>query len=209
MGTGNGKIDKCIAIYEGKIENLFTNLGSFLSKHPKKTLACCVFVNILLSLGMINITFQYDVETLYIPVNSKSVKDRNSIESLYEDPTGSNFAAYQLTRQGLYADILIMSKNNSSIMKQDYLTEINFIDNYIRQQITTHDTGTHIYRYENICALGLSGCEVVGGILLSPQFQSDFLIRNVTFPVYNRVSLNTLFANPVSKKWSFDTHGRC
>lgn len=36
MGARKGKLNKCIAIYEDRIENLFQNLGSFLSKHPKK-----------------------------------------------------------------------------------------------------------------------------------------------------------------------------
>lgn len=128
------KLDQFRAIYEDKIEKLFKILGSFLSKHPRKTLICCTIVNIVLALGILNIEFQNDVETLYIPEDSKSLKDRNSIESLYGDPTGSNFAPYQLTRQGLYGDVLIVSKDRSSIMRPLYINEINSIDAFIREK---------------------------------------------------------------------------
>lgn len=131
MGAIKEKLNLYRAIYEERIEKLFKNLGSFLSKHPTKTLICCTIVNLLLALGILNIEFQYDVETFYIPEDSKSIKDRNSIESLYGDPTGSNFAPYQLTRQGLYGDVLIVSKDRSSIMKPLYINEINSIDAFI------------------------------------------------------------------------------
>lgn len=57
MEKGNGKIDKCIVIYESKIENFFIKLGFVFLKYLKKMLICCVLVNILLLLGMINIKF--------------------------------------------------------------------------------------------------------------------------------------------------------
>lgn len=157
-------------------------------------------MNILLALGILNIKFELDVETLYIPEDSKSIKDRNSIEALYGDPTGSNFAAYQLTRQGLYGDVLIISKSNSSIMNTLYINEINSIDTFIREQIIVEDSGKRNFRHRDVCAIGPSGCEVVGSILLSPQFQSDFVTGNVTFPVYNKISLTSLLAKPVSNR---------
>lgn len=199
MEARKGKINKCIAIYEDRIEKLFTNLGSFLSRHPKKTLICCTIVNLLLALGLLNIKFQLDIETLYIPEDSKSFKDRNNLEALYGDPTGSNFAPYQLTRQGLYGDVLIISKNKSSIMKMAYINEINSIDAFVREQIIVQDSGMRNFRHRDVCALGPGGCEVVRSILLSPQFQSDFVAGNVTFPVYNKISLPSLLAKPNSK----------
>lgn len=134
MGAIKEKLNLYRAIYEDRIEKLFKNLWSFLSKHPTKTLICCIIVNLLLALGILNIEFQNDVETFYIPEDSKSIKDRNSIKSLYGDPTGSNFAPYQLTRQGLYGDVLIVSRNKSSIMKPLYINEINSIDAFIREK---------------------------------------------------------------------------
>lgn len=80
MGAIKEKLNLYRAIYEDRIQKLFKNLGSFLSKHPRKTLICCIIVNILLALGILNIEFQYDVETLYIPQDSKSLKDRNNLE---------------------------------------------------------------------------------------------------------------------------------
>lgn len=198
MGAIKEKLNLYRAIYEDRIEKLFKNLGSFLSKHPRKTLICCTIGNLLLALGILNIEFQYDVETLYIPEDSKSLKDRNNLEALYGDPTGFNFAPYQLTRQGLYGDVLIVSRNKSSIMKPLYINEINSIDAFIREKILVEDSEMHKFRHRDICALGRSGCEVVGSILLSPKFQSDFVTGNVTFPVYNKISLNSLLAKPVS-----------
>lgn len=198
MGAIKEKLNLYRAIYEDRIQKLFKNLGSFLSKHPRKTLICCIIVNILLALGILNIEFQYDVETLYIPQDSKSLKDRNNLEALYGDPTGSNFAPYQLTRQGLYGDVLIVSKDKSSIMKPLYINEINSIDAFIREKILVEDSEMRKFRHRDICALGRSGCVVVGSILLSPKFQSDFVTGNVTFPVYNKISLNSLLAKPVS-----------
>lgn len=133
MGAIKEKLNLYRAIYEDRIEKLFKNLGSFLSKHPRKTLICCIIVNLLLAPGILNIEFQNDVETLYIPEDSKSIKDRNSIESLYGDPTGSNWI--QLCAiPGLYGDVLIVSKDKSSIMRPLYINEINSIDAFIREK---------------------------------------------------------------------------
>lgn len=83
-------------------------------------------------------------------------------------------------------------------MKPLYINEINSIDAFIREKILVEDSEMRKFRHKDICALGRSGCEVVGSILLSPKFQSDFVTGNVTFPVYNKISMTSLLAKPAS-----------
>ncbi|XP_062600352.1 patched domain-containing protein 3-like [Saccostrea cucullata] len=190
---------QCVSQYEEAIQNVFAKLGVVLANHPVKCIIYCAIINLLFTIGFINLKFQNDVEMLYTPEKSKSLHDRAYIEDLFTDPTGQNFLPYQLTRVGLYGEILIMSKNKSSIMEQKYLDEINQIDEFIRSSIVVQGSNSSSYKYTDLCAVGPHGCGMVGDIILSPFFQSDFITRNVSYPYYRNISISSMFANVVSQ----------
>jgi predicted RND superfamily exporter protein len=179
------------------IDSAFGKLGSFISNHPVKIMIVCIVVNLLLAIGIINIESDNDVERLYTPMNSQSIQDRTLIRSLYADPTNSNFRSYQLADFGLYGDVMIISRNKSSIMDQAYVEEINNINNIIQSTITVSDAFGKIYTYGDLAA-GSNVNEGIGGsVLLLDTFQDNFIISNVTYPLYGNSIVSPYLAQAV------------
>jgi predicted RND superfamily exporter protein len=180
------------------IESSFGKLGSFISTHPVKILIVCIVVNLLLVIGIINIEAENDVEALYTPMNSQSFKDRALIRSLYPDPTNSNFRSYQLPDFGLYSDVMIISRNKSTIMGQAYVDKINNINDIIQKTITVSDASGQTYTYCDLSAGSNADEGVAGSVILSKTFQADFIIPNVTYPVYGDNILSPYLARAIS-----------
>lgn len=57
MGVIKEKLNLYRLIYEDRIEKFFKNFGFFLLKYFRKMLICCIIVNLLLVLGIMNIEF--------------------------------------------------------------------------------------------------------------------------------------------------------
>jgi Tfp pilus assembly protein PilE len=158
----------------------------------------CITVNLLLTIGIINIEAENDVETLYTPINSQSIQDRALIRSLYADPTNSNFRSYQLADFGLYGEVMIISRNKTTIMDQAYVDEINNINNIIQNTISVSDASGKSYMYSDLAA-GSNVNEGIGGsVLLLDTFQDNFIISNVTYPLYGNSILSPYLAQAVS-----------
>lgn len=192
------KLQKCYERYEGFFETRFEKLGSFISKYPKSVMSICVVVNSLFLIGLLNLSTENDVEVLYTPSNSQAYKDREFLKNVYSDPTTSNFESYQLQTFGRYVDIIIISKNNSNIMNQQHIDEINNINQFIQNSIVVYETDGTTYRFADVCALSSSGCSVLGRIVLDSEFQRQFIQRNVSFPMHNSQLLSPIFANAKS-----------
>lgn len=194
-----GKCGKCYERYEKFMENRFERLGSFISDYPKSIMIICVVVNTLCLIGFMNLSVENDVEVLYTPSNSQAYKDREFLNNVYPDPTTSNFESYQLSSFGRYVDVMIVSKNKSNIMNQQYVNEINSIDSFIRNSIVVGETGSLTYRFNDVCAVSSTGCFVLGNVFLNADFQQQFINRNVSYPIHNSELLSPLFASAVGQ----------
>lgn len=194
-----GKCGKCYERYENFMENRFERLGSFISNYPKSIMIICVVVNLLCLIGFMNLSVENDVEVLYTPSNSQAYKDREFLKKVYPDPTTSNFESYQLSSFGRYVDVMIVSKNKSNIMNQQYVNEINNIDSFIRNSIVVGETGSLTYRFNDVCAISSTGCFVLGNAFLNADFQQQFMNRNVSYPIHNSELLSPLFASAVGQ----------
>lgn len=192
------KLQKCCERYEGFFKTRFEKLGSFISKYPKSVMSTCVVVNSLFLIGLLNFSTENDVEMMYTPSNSQAYNDRELLRNVYSDPTTSNFESYQLQNFGRYVDIIIISKNNSNIMNQQHIDEINKINQFIQNSIVVNETDGTTYRFADVCALSSSGCSVLGGVVLDSEFQRQLIQRNVSYPMHNSQLLSPIFANAKS-----------
>ncbi|XP_062568015.1 patched domain-containing protein 3-like [Saccostrea cucullata] len=193
---------KCNTFYEKHEEYVsgqFEKLGSFISRHPVKILVICLTVNLALVIGVLNLSFENDIEIMYTPENSQAYKDREFLRKVYSDPTTDNFQSYQLATFGIFADIMVISKDKLNIMNQTYVDEINHIDRYIQTSINFTDASNTTYKYTDICALGNTGCQVLGRGILMANFQKELVAGNVSFPYFNMDLISPFLAKAEHK----------
>ncbi|XP_061193753.1 patched domain-containing protein 3-like [Saccostrea echinata] len=189
----------CHKKWEDIIHNSFGKLGAFISDYPVRIMVCCIVVNLLLTIGLIRIEVENDVETLYTPMDSQAIQDRSVLRNLYGDPTDSHFRSYQLTDFGLYGSVMILSKEKTDIKTQAYVYEINSIHNVINTSITVTDSFGTVFTFSDISA-GSDPVDVISGsILLSQTFQNNFVMNNVTYPFFGQNTLSPFLANAVSE----------
>jgi predicted RND superfamily exporter protein len=190
---------RCHTKWNFLLENAFGKLGSFIAVHPVKIMIVCIVVNLLLAIGIINIEAENDVVNLYTPIDSQAIQDRALIRILYGDPTQKNFRPYQLADFGLYGDVMIISRNKSTIMDQAYVDEINNINNIIQNTITVSDASGQTYLYSDLSAGSNAEEGVPGSVILSNAFQADFIISNITYPFYGNSILSPYLAKASSR----------
>ncbi|XP_061193864.1 patched domain-containing protein 3-like [Saccostrea echinata] len=189
----------CHKKWEAIIHNSFAKLGAFISDYPVRIMVCCIVVNLLLTIGLIRIEVENDVETLYTPMDSQAIQDRSVLRNLYGDPTDNHFRSYQLTDFGLYGSVMILSKEKTDIRTQAFVDEINSIHNVINTSITVTDSFGTVFTFSDISAGSDPVDAISGSILLSQTFQNNFVMNNITYPFFGQNTLSPFLANAVSE----------
>ncbi|XP_062588601.1 patched domain-containing protein 3-like [Saccostrea cucullata] len=175
------------------IENLFGKLAEKISIYPVPIMVLCIIVNLLLIIGILGMKVENDIEKLYTPIDSQAIQDRDTVQNLYGDPTDRHFHSYQLSNFGLYGAVMILSKNLSDIKKQAYVDEINNIHGIVSAITVENKT------YADL-APGSDPLEgISGSVILSQSFQDNFVINNITYPLFGRNLLSPFLAQAISE----------
>ena len=106
---------------------------------------------------------------------------------------------YQLPDFGRYADVIVMSKNRASMKSNVFFEELREIDNFIKRSVFVTGNNKTLSYFKDVCAIQFGHCSVFGDVVLTDQFEQDFLSNNVTFPSYNGTFLTPVLASSKSK----------
>lgn len=193
-----GVFKTCYSKYEGCIEYVFERTGKLISCHPAKIMIFCVLMNCIFMLPILLLETENDVEVLYTPHDSQSFKDRKYLTTIFRDPTVENFESYQLPGFGKYAEVIVVSKNRTTIKSNTFFEEIRRINKFIRTSVSVKDNNGVLRHFQDLCAIQSGACVVDGSIVLTKHFENDFLSDNVTFPLYNGTFLPPILANSKS-----------
>nr|XP_022329809.1 patched domain-containing protein 3-like isoform X2 [Crassostrea virginica]XP_022329811.1 patched domain-containing protein 3-like isoform X2 [Crassostrea virginica] len=185
----------CYSRYEGALESFFGRLGSVINNSPVLIIISCIFVNCALMVGFLRLESENDVEVLYTPHDSQSSKDRAFLTSHFPDPTVQHFMSYQLPDFGRYADVIVMSKDKNSMESNVFFSELREIDNFIKKSLFVAGYNGSLNYYDDICAIQFEKCTVFGDVVLTKQFERDFLLNNLTFPLYNGSLISPFLAS--------------
>lgn len=188
----------CFDKYENVFELCFERIGVAISKYPLLILFLCIITNCALMSGIIGLESENDVEALYTPKNSQAFQDRTFLKTHYKDSTMENFLPYQLPDFGRYAEIIMLSKNRSSIKANIFFKEIRNIDRFIRKSMFVKDSNGSLKYFKDLCANQFGRCSVFGDVIFSNKFEHDLLLDKVTYPFYNETLLSPFLASPKS-----------
>ncbi|XP_046556092.1 LOW QUALITY PROTEIN: patched domain-containing protein 3-like [Haliotis rubra] len=166
----------------------FRNLGILIGSHPIKLIALSLIVTAGLSCGMFKLTSESDTETLYTPVGSQASKDREKIQAVFEDDSGSNFFPRSLTKSDLYGDVIFSDVN---VVDEDSLSAIRFYIDHIKNITVTLNNIQ--YSYSDVCARRDGSCYRSGDTF------NGSITGGVTYPVFNNVDLSSVLGNVNAK----------
>ena len=171
--------------FERALRKVFGHYGAFIARSPR-----CVLLLILIPLlvagglgvGFMSITFEKDIEVLYVPKNAQSLDDRKVIEDLYSEFGGDDLLHYQRTRLGLYGQVLIQRIQGCNVLKESTLQDA--IDlHHIITNIRIEQNGTS-YSYKDLCLTWNGDC-YANGILEIIEYNATNLSKvTLTYPYF-------------------------
>ncbi|XP_033752702.1 patched domain-containing protein 3-like [Pecten maximus] len=183
----------CWSLYnkvEKSIGNGFARYGELVGTYPWTVLTVSVLVSSLLGIGLVNLTFESDVEKVYTPRDSQASQDRTTIQNLFDDQSGVNFYQRSLVEANRYGSVIFKSKNTSNLLTVPYIQEIKSVYDKIRAGVLGNGRN-----YSQLCAMRGSKCVVDGDVIFSANFDQMLQNNNIRYPIAGNVSLEPLFGD--------------
>ena len=175
----------CNTIYnavESKIGGVFAAYGRFLARHPWKFILFGILINGLLGIGMIRLNSVSDVETVYTPIDSQSSKDKERVEQIFPDLSGTNFIGIQMPDLGKYGEVVVKPKQGN-IFDTDFLNELKTLHTTLLS-ISTEDENGNTIPLSDICAKSFSSCAIDGDVFVDTEFSTAANSGPVSYPYF-------------------------
>ncbi|XP_050391852.1 patched domain-containing protein 3 [Patella vulgata] len=176
----NANLRNCSDNYMEKVGMLFGRYGKFVATYPFLFIITPLIVCGLLGVGLLNMSSESDIETLYVPINSPTASDRTKVNSLFPDKSDSNFYEHSLGLMNLYGDIIIKSRDNRDVLSLEVVDEIRNITSQLKQ-FSFEDGGLN-FTYTDVCAVRDGACFINGEFILADYFIRLYQGGNISYP---------------------------
>ncbi|XP_072018135.1 patched domain-containing protein 3-like [Amphiura filiformis] len=179
-----------------RFQILFKKLAGAIAKNWVTTflfLLLPVIISVALGAsGLVFISFESDIEKLYVPRNAPSLKDRKIIEELYADYGDNNTLQYQRTRLGPYGQVLVVPEESGNVLSFAILEDALRLHDYILN-ISIPVSGDS-YTYQDLCMIWQNECHS-NGILDAINYNASTIhVLNITYPYVN-LPMKTFIGN--------------
>ncbi len=148
-------------------ENMFSKIGKQIGNKPYIFIFISLFLTALCSLGFLRSNMINNADDLFIPTDSKSVKDRNIIAKILP----MNYDEYYLHQDydlGVYGDVIFITRDYGNIGRLIVRKELKRIYNLIQKINVTYNNQT--YFYKDLCAKHNNQCVIDGDIFFRETF---------------------------------------
>jgi len=125
-------------------------------------------------------------------MGSRASKEQSITRNIFPDRSGDNFYIQGLPDFGVYGQVIIKSKGGSNMLQESIFEEVREIDTYIRKDIAVSNG---LDSYEDLCALYMSKCAVIGDIIFGNDFTEKMQKGNIPYPIYKKWALSSVFGN--------------
>ena len=153
------------ALYED-VESFFGDIfawfGRFLAQHPIVFFIVSLVSNVLLSFGILRMSYETSVSELYSPIRSQARSDRAKLNAVFPSKTRDAFYEHQLIDIGHFGDVIFTGKNQHfrNVLTEEALEEIYRIHLLIND--VTLEENNRGHSYSDICARRNDSCVVDG-----------------------------------------------
>ncbi|XP_060597853.1 patched domain-containing protein 3-like [Ruditapes philippinarum] len=202
---------RCNTIYETverKIGSVFAKYGRFVSHHAWKIIVATIIINGALGIGMMKLQSNTDAGDVYLPQGTQARKDKDRVESIFPDLSGSNYNSLHVTVPRQYFAGIIVKSKTSNLLNRPVLEEIKALSELIQNIVTTDSDGSTI-NFSDVCAISNSQCSLGGELFWDPDFLTAVDNNVVTYPEFNSTTKGTQnYARDVGGSLSFDGTGQ-
>ena len=165
------------------LANAFYKYGKFLGRNPLPFLLLPLIITGLFIIGIFtSFELESDPQYLYVPVGSRSLKEREFFDSHFVDDDKTRFSPIRLTFPEGFLQILISEATEANVLNDDILQAISELDEMILSFELRF--GGKSYNYSDLCAKWSGSCSSNG--LLSIYRENNNSLENVTltYPVH-------------------------
>lgn len=166
----------------------FSRYGRLISTYPYVAILVCLLVNGLLGLNILWMTSDSDLERTYTPTDSQADQDKDRLEQLFPDHSGTNFYKQSLSNLGLFGDLILTPINGNNILNKIYQSDLKHAVQTARVVQVT-DIDNNIYSYSDLCARRNGRCIIDGEFLLDDLFWDNIYYDNTNISNANIIGL--------------------
>lgn len=172
------------ALYED-VENFFGDIfafyGRFLTRFPIVFIMLSLLTSSLLGLGILRMTFETDVETLYTPLDSPTSKDQLHLADIFPDNTTKDFYIHQQLYLSTYGEIFILpvDEGGNALAPEAVQESLELYSAVLGISLERDNRG---FSYIDLCAARHNVCVVYGSVILKYLSQEPCYNGNDTFP---------------------------
>ncbi|XP_071540515.1 patched domain-containing protein 3-like isoform X2 [Panulirus ornatus] len=142
--------------FDNFLNRTFFRLGRMIAHNPGYFILVPIFVTAILATGFQNIRYEDDPEYLFSPTTGDARSERAIIEENFFLNFSSDFHPSRVTRTGRFARLLIMAKDEGTLLRSEVWDDVVAVDDLV------HAVGVQLddkyARYEDICAVWNEQC---------------------------------------------------
>ncbi|CAF1045952.1 unnamed protein product [Rotaria sordida] len=148
-------------------ENQFSIIGRHIGSKPYMFIPIPFIITGFCLFGLLRMNINKNADDLFIPMNSKSIRDRDIIAKLLP----MNYDEYYLHQDydfGIYGDVIFITNDYGNIGRKAVRKELKRIYNLIQNINVTYNNQT--YFYKDLCAKRNHQCVTEGDIFFRDTF---------------------------------------
>ena len=163
------------------LSHAYYRYGKFVARHPLPFLLVPPLIALLLMIGLINVEPTSDAEYLYVPVNARSLGEREHIETTFLHDDRQYFTSLRFTSNVGFLQVHIEPRRNgSNALRDDVIDAAKRLDSFIQDHAVSYDGSR--YRYSDLCARWNDTCS--SNALLDIVGNQSINDLSITYPFH-------------------------
>ncbi|XP_023244777.1 patched domain-containing protein 3-like [Centruroides sculpturatus] len=143
------KKTKCLCL-TNSVSNIIGRLGVIISRYPLYFVIIPVILSSLLSLGLIKVRTNEDIDFLLTADSGKYFDAKQFIHNTFHTDSG-RFDFLRLTKRPRFPMIYIVNDREDDILRKKFLDEIQIVDKIVKNTTTFVDG--KIFGYSEVCQI--------------------------------------------------------
>lgn len=144
-----------MCVQEG-LSRQFFHLGYFIAKYPLLFICGPVLITAVLSIGIMNIVVNRNLENIYTSEYGRAKQNREITKTLFPVNTSEFTDGSRILEQNYFAAVHIIAKDGGNLLREKIVSEIILLDQMIKNiTVTWKETNAN---YSNLCGKKFFKC---------------------------------------------------
>lgn len=175
----------------------YRHFGETIARYRFYFLLIPILISLLLSLGIIRLTYIRDLEYLFSPINGRAKKDKDTINKLFPMNISENFDYLRVVNKIRFGVVIIKNPDDRNMFQEQIFKSVLMVDEFIRSIYITWN-GERM-NFSRICAKYSGECSKMDVLDLKSRIKNISLGKdNIKYPTEFDSKTSRLITYPVS-----------